>query len=85
MSPVEAKEKARLYAAEGTTNLGVRVRFPVNILKRGPRKWHFQPFWRVVFISNNMTRGKLAIKLPDVEGRFVNVPEAKGNLSLISL
>ena len=30
-----------------------------------------------------MTRGKLAIKFPDAEGRFVtftNLPEAKGNL-----
>ena len=33
-----------------------------------------------IFISNNMTRGKLAIKFPDAEGRFVNLPEASGNL-----
>jgi hypothetical protein len=44
-----------------------------------------------VLMSNNMTRGKLAIKLPDVEGGFVkdrgrsprtftNLPETKGNL-----
>ena len=45
----------------------------------------------MIIISNNMTRGKLEIKLTDAEGRFVKVrgrsprtftnrPEAKGNL-----
>ena len=45
----------------------------------------------LLIISNNMTRGKLAIKFPDAEGRFVkvrgrsprtftNLPEALGNL-----
>ena len=43
-----------------------------------------------IIISNNMTRGKLAIKFHDAEGRFMkvqgrsprtftNLPEAKGN------
>jgi hypothetical protein len=45
----------------------------------------------LILISNNMTRGKLAIKFPDAGGRFVkvqgrsprtftNLPEASGNL-----
>ena len=51
----------------------------------------WEKYLKRFIISNNMTRGKLAIKFPDAEGRFVkvrgrsprtftNLPEASGNL-----